>query len=163
MRRGDCLPRVLPARLGHPPPPRQEDAQALPSPPQRHLPLWWVRHRNLMLNITILNTGQILRRECAAHELRCWGSLCCKVASWYWSRHWQVRKDLSQFILWCQMVCLSIETKTKADIWRIAEHWERSTNTDYAVSKVQLQCIREIERKWNPMGKVLNFLGKAAF
>ena len=48
LRRGDRFPRLLPARVCDPPPPRQEDAQALPSPPQRHLSLWWVRRHNLM-------------------------------------------------------------------------------------------------------------------
>ena len=92
MCRGDCLPRVLPPRLRHPPPPRQEDAQALPSPPQRHLPLWRVRHQTEKLSINILDTSQILRWECAAHELRCRGPLCRQVAARHRGRHWQVQK-----------------------------------------------------------------------
>ena len=35
----DGVPRVLPDGHPHPHAPRQEDAQALPPPPQRHLPL----------------------------------------------------------------------------------------------------------------------------
>ncbi len=69
----DGFPRVLPYGDGHPPAPGEADAQVLPTPPERHLPV-----------------RRVLRGERAAHVLCGGGSLRRQMAAGHWGGYQQV-------------------------------------------------------------------------